>query len=93
MQILASLMEFRMESLAIVLPVLLWVVRKELQSNLLKRPPKMKRFSSGLREVVVDEIDPHIVFPRRVSIHLFFADNVLYEMWNFFVHTCSFSCH
>ena len=82
-----------MESLAIVLPVLLWVVRKELQSNLLKRPPQMTRFSSRLREVVVDEIDPQIVFPRRISIHLFFADNVLYEMCNFFVHTCSFSCH
>ena len=83
-----------MESLAIVLPVLLWVVRKELQSNLLKRPPKMKSFSSHSREVAVDEIDPQIVFPRRVSTtSIFFADNVLYEMCNCFVHTCSFSCH
>ena len=83
-----------MVSLEIVLPILLWVVRKELQSNLLKRPPKMKRFSSRLQEVVVDEIDPQIIFPRRVSTNIyFFADNALYEMCTFSVHTCSFSCH
>ena len=56
-----------MESLEIVLPVLLWVVRKALAAIEPPEATTLKMKTSRLRGVVAGEMDPQIVFPRGVS--------------------------